>query len=213
VSRRPLVIIGAGGHGRELLDILETVPADERPELLGFLSDFPVDDTAVWRRGHEVLGSVDALVDLDADYVLAVGDAAARRSIDAGLQSLGRTMVSLVHPCARCEPGAVAGPGLVMAAGAHLGSGAVVGRGVHLNTNAVVRGRARLGDHVTVSPGAVVEPGAVVASGVFIGAGALIATGAAVGEEATVGAGAVVVVEVLPHGVAIGSPATARPRG
>ena len=94
-----LVIIGAGGHGRELLDIVEAMNA-VRPtfEFVGFLDDGPGPWDRVQRRGASVLGPVDRLADLDAHYAIGIGPPEARRRIDAIATGSGSEAATLVHP-------------------------------------------------------------------------------------------------------------------
>ncbi|MGF7233816.1 MAG: UDP-glucose 4-epimerase, partial [Frankia sp.] len=75
-----LVIIGAGGHGRELLDVVEAVNA-VRPayRFLGFLDDGAPDRIPLARRGARVLGGSALLGELDALYLIGVSDPGARR--------------------------------------------------------------------------------------------------------------------------------------
>jgi sugar O-acyltransferase (sialic acid O-acetyltransferase NeuD family) len=205
----PVVIVGAGGHGRELLDILEALPDQGGYEVLGFVSEPRDDVDLLERRGYRVLGPVGEQRHLAEHFVLAVGLSATRQAVAAQLS--GRP-VALAHPAASPAPDVweAAGPGLVMAAGSHIAAGAVVGEHVHLNTNADVGPDAVLGSFVTISPGASVGPGARLDDGVFVGVGAVIGPGVTVGASCVVGAGAVVDEDAPPGVRMLGVPA--RPR-
>jgi sugar O-acyltransferase (sialic acid O-acetyltransferase NeuD family) len=205
-----VVLLGAGGHGREVLDIIEAQAAagsGETVRVLGFLSDYPVDEEPLDRRGQRVLGEIALLADLDADYILAIGNGVARAAVDERVRHLGRRSLSARHPDAVHAATARSGDGLVMAAGSSLGGRAVVGARVHLNTNAAVAADTRLGNDVTVSPGAVIGRGAEVGDGVFVGAGALVAEGVRVGPDTMIGAGAIVTTDVGGSATMVGSPA------
>ena len=98
--------------------------------------------------------------------------------------------------------------GNVIFPGARLGHDVVLGSHVHVGLNAVVAHGARLGDFVTVCPGAVISGEAVVGAGAFIGAGAIVSHGGIrVGCDATVGAGAVVIRDVPDGATVVGNPA------
>lgn len=205
---RRVVLIGAGGHGRELLDLLEEGNRSGVGwDILGFLSDHPVAEEPITRRGYRVLGPVAGLADLEADHLLAIGDGRVRRAVDTRLPVTGSRPVSVVHPRGSRASDSAAGEGLVVAAGARVEAGSVIGRHVHLNTNATVMAGARVGDYVTVSPGAVVASDAVVGAGAFVGVGALIAEGAVVAPDTMVGAGAVVYRDGGPGSPLVGNPA------
>ncbi len=204
----PLVLVGAGGHGRELLDIVEAINASvARWQILGFVSDHAVDDAAIGRRGLAVLGPVSLLDELEASYVLAIGDGRVRRSVEACIDGATHRPVTLVHPAGTVAPSADPGEGLVVAAGASVGADARLGRHVHLNANATVAAGAEVGDYVTVSPGALVSGDATVGKGAFIGIGASVLEGAVVAPEAMVGAGAVVQGPMPPSRPLVGNPA------
>lgn len=205
----PLVIVGAGGHGREVLDIVEAFPDQAGYQVLGFVSDPRDDGDLLERRGYRILGPVERQPDLAEHFVLAVGSGPTRRSVAARLAGIP---VSLVHPAASVarETRDAAGPGLVVAAGAVMAGGVAVGSHVHVNTNAVVGEGVVLGGFVTISPGAVVEPGARLGADCLVGAGARVRGDVQVGDRCVVGAGAVVAADAPADSRLVGVPAHRR---
>ena len=204
---RPLVVVGAGGHGREVLDIVAAVNAAAEAagapvpwSLLGVVDDDPADPSLLERRGDRLLGPVTALADLDADHVVAIGDGEVRRRLDERIQAWGGRAAVLVHPSATVGADVHLGPGVVLAAGAVVTTNVVIGRHSHVNVGAVVSHDVRVGDHVTISPMAAVNGAAHLGDGAFLGTGAIVTPGRVIGERAVVGAGAVVVGDV-PAGV------------
>ena len=211
---RRLVIIGAGGHGRETLDVVDALNA-VRPsfEVVGFVATGDP-SPEVERRGIPFLGGPDVLagVPADIDAVIAIGDGAVRRRIDAALLAEGRRSAVLVHPLASVASDNRLGPGVVMAAGARVTTNVTLGRHVHLNVNAVASHDVVVGDYATLSPGVLLNGGTVVGAGAFLGTGAIVVPGCRVGADAVVGAGAVVVDDVAPGVTVVGVPARpARP--
>lgn len=98
--------------------------------------------------------------------------------------------------------------GTVVFPGVRLGHDTVLGSHVHVGFNAVVAHGARLGDFVTVCPGAVISGEAQIAAGAFIGAGAVVSHGGIrIGCDAIVGAGAVVIRDVPDGATVVGNPA------
>src|ERR1035437_9820606 len=129
---RPLVIIGAGGFGREVLDIVEALGGGAY-EFLGFLDDGTPDERLLAARAGRHLGPPSSLVDIDADYVVAVATPDARRRIDAFANGLGRVAPVLVHPSATLGSLVTLGPGTVVCAHASLTTNISVGRHRHTN--------------------------------------------------------------------------------
>jgi sugar O-acyltransferase (sialic acid O-acetyltransferase NeuD family) len=204
-----LVIVGAGGHGREVLDIVEAVNA-VRPawRFLGFLDDGTPDADRLARRGAVHLGDTAMLRDLDADYVVGIGDGDTRRRVAEAAGD--RAAAVLVHPLASCGADVELAPGVMVAAGARITTNVRIGRHTHVNCNALVSHDCRLGEFVTLSPGVLVNGTVTLDDGVLLGTGAIVTPGRTVGRGTWVGAGAVVV-DDLPAGVvATGVPARVR---
>ena len=199
-----VVIVGAGGHGREVLDVLE---ACGEP-FAGFVDDGQPDLVPLERRGLRLLGGLDALADHDGTVVLGVGDGSTRRRLAAALSV--RWAAPLVHPRASLGSDVELAAGTVVAAGARLTTHIAVGAHGYVGPNATVGHDAVLGAFVTVLPGATVSGAVRLGDGVTIGTGANVRQGIAVGEGAVVGAGAVVVTDVAPGATVVGVPA--RPR-
>jgi len=88
-----LVIVGAGGFGREVLDVVDAINASGGAiEFLGFLDDGPVNKDLLEVRGATVLGGSDRIGALDCAYVVGVVDPSVRRRIDGPF--LGRAIAS-----------------------------------------------------------------------------------------------------------------------
>src|SRR4051812_42414779 len=119
-----LVIVGAGGFGREVADVVDAINSSalgaDRLELLGFVDDGQPDLGLIKRRGVTYLGAVAVLQEmtLDVEYVIAIGDGAARKRIDETLRAQGRRAASLVHPGSIVGFDVRIGPGVLICAGA-----------------------------------------------------------------------------------------------
>lgn len=206
-SEMPLVIIGAGGHGREALDVLESAHPSSRHRFLGFLDDVEPDREILARRNAVWLGVVSRVTELDAEYLIGIGSGDVRCHIDGKLLRAGRSSATLVHPAATIASDVEIGPGSIITAGASLTTNIRAGRHFHVNLNATIAHDCLIGDYVTVSPGATISGNVVLEHRVSIGTGANVIPGVRVGEGAIVGAGAVVVRDVEPGDTVVGVPA------
>lgn len=209
-----VVVVGAGGFGRETLDVAEAVDSAVGPPaapVIGVVDDAPspVNLQRLAARGVPYLGTVqDWLGRGDgANFVVAVGDPRVRGALARRLQNAGRRPVSLVHPQAVLGSRVTLGPGAVVCAGAIVSTNVTLGAHVHVNPGAVLGHDTVLGDCVSVNPRAVVSGECRVEAGALLGAGSVVLQGLMVGAGAVVGAAACVVRDVPPAAVVKGVPA------
>lgn len=202
------VIIGAGGHGRVVLDIM--LRAGEH-EVIGFIDSNPA---LAGRRvdGRRVLGGLDALPGLRASdevdgAVVAIGDNGIRREFADKAEAAGLTLVNAIHPSANLAHNVTLGRNLVIAAGALVCAHCHVGDSVILNTGSIVDHESMIGPGAHICPGARLAGRVTVDSGAFVGIGATVIQNIRIGYDAVVGAGAVVIRDVLPLSTVVGVPA------
>lgn len=206
-----VVIIGAGGFGRETLDVLRAQDkvgeAAVLQRFLGFLDDGTPDTALLARLGAAHLGPVEHLSQLPgARYLIGVGDPKARQMLDERATALGAEATSAIHRSASYSD-VEFGPGAVVTAGVRLTNNIRVGRHVHLNLNCTVGHDAVLGDYVTVNPLASISGNVTIGDRVNVGTGANIIQNVTVGDDAVIGAGAVVLKDVPAGATVVGVPA------
>lgn len=204
----PIVIIGAGGHGREVLDVVEARNLEEGTwDFVGFIDDGHPDRSLLERRQAAWLGGLDVLSGQHGTYVIGIGDGRARQRIDAAASSVGLKPATLVHPVASIGADVRLGSGTIVTAGVRVTTNIRTGRHVHLNLNSTITHDCVLEDYVTVNPGANISGNVVLQEGVTIGTGAAVVQGITIGAHANVGAGAVVINDVEPGATVVGVPA------
>ncbi len=202
------VVIGAGGHGKVVLDILR---AGGRYRPVGFVDADP-DLAGTTVGGLPVFGAVHLLNRLTVQHRLAaavvgIGDNRARAGYAAAVDEAGLSLVAAVHPSAVVAESATVGRGVVVAAGAVVCAEAVVGDLSIVNTAATVDHECHLGSAVHVCPGAHLAGRVRVGDRALIGLGANVIQCRRVGDGAVVGAGAVVVRDVPAYTTVVGVPA------
>ena len=155
---RELVIVGAGGHGRETLDIVEAINAVKPTwAFAGFVDDGEIIADRLERRDASLPGTTEILADTDLHYVVGIGSPAVRAKLDEQLTAWGRIAATLIHPAATVASDNRIGDGVLLAAGARVTTNVTLGRHVHLNVNAVVSHDCVVGDYTTLSPGSLVN--------------------------------------------------------
>jgi sugar O-acyltransferase (sialic acid O-acetyltransferase NeuD family) len=202
-----VLIVGAGGHGKVVLDILR---AADLYEPAGFIDADPA-LAGTSSGGIKVLGAMNLLPKLHRQgikaAIVAIGDARARRHCAALLRELGIELVNAVHPTAFVSPTAVLGQGVVVAAQAAVSTESRVDDLAIINTSAVVDHECHIGEAAHVCPGAHLAGRVSVGRDSFIGLGANVIQCLKIGEGATVGAGAVVREDVPAFSTVVGVPA------
>jgi len=207
-----VLVIGAGGHGQVVADILLAMRAagDADVNPVGFLDGNPNLQGRVF-LGLPVLGQDQDLNAVPHDAVIvAIGDNARRRRLYEHLLRAGEVFANAVHPSAVLAPGVILEPGCMVCARAVVNTGAVILADTILNTGCVVEHHNRVGPHAHVAPGAVLGGECVVGEDALVGIGATILPRVRLGDGCVVGAGAVAVRDVAPGTTVVGVPA--RPR-
>lgn len=204
---RPLVIVGCGGFGREVRDIVSDLNAREPTwEFLGYLDDSPtpVNIDLLQRQGDRVLGGIDAYDDLppDVSYVIGIGNGPVRRAIDRRMTAAGRTPATLIHPSVTHGFDVTFGPGSIVCAGVRLTTNIRLGRHVILNLNVTVGHDSVLGDYVTINPLTAVSGWVTIGEASLMGTHSAVLQQLTIGADSTVGSGACAVRDV-PAGVIV----------
>ncbi|KRQ87434.1 putative acetyltransferase EpsM [Caloramator mitchellensis] len=203
-----IVIVGAGGHGRVILDILLAMKKNCQLNILGFIDDASFGEVL----GYKILGKVEDLKDLKAEYgeifaVPAIGDNFTRERVVKRLESLGINLFTAIHPTAVIGGNVTIEDGTVVMACAVINNSARIGKAVIINTSAVVEHDNVLGDYVHISPGAHLAGNVAIGDYSHVGTGANIIPGINIGKNVTVGAGSTVIRDVEDNAVAVGVPA------
>lgn len=210
---QPLAIFGAGGHAKEVAELVRDLNAVvPQWDLRGLLADAGA--VAHYPAALPVLGDAQWLVQHpDTWVVVAVGDPAKRRAIVQRLRSLvpGVRFATLVHPRAWVASSVKLGEGSLVFAGCLLNVDVTVGVHASLNLACTLSHDCELGDFVSLGPGVHLAGGACVGSGCDVGVGVSVRPMTRVGEGCTLGAGAAVVKDLPAGCVAVGVPA--RPVG
>ena len=201
---KKLVIIGAGGHARVLIELFRAMGGFE---LVGVVAHTAPKDPL----GLPLLGDESRLKRLRAEGVesafVAVGDNMARARLGAWLEKLGYGLPVAIHPSAFVAPSARVSPGAVVMARAVLGTDAVLEGLAILNTGAIADHDVVLEEASHAGPGSVLAGHARLGARALLGAGSAVRPGVSIGPDAVVGAGAAVVEDVPLAATVAGVPA------
>jgi len=204
-----IVVIGAGGHAKVIIDILEQAGTFQLQGLLD--SQLPVGTRVL---DYEVLGNDRDLPRLMeqaqvAGAVVAIGDNFLRGKIVAELRQLVPVLAfpPAIHPAATIARSAVIDAGTVVMAGAVVNSNTTVGEFCILNTNCSVDHDCMLGNYASLAPGSCVGGTVQIGEMSAICLGAKVIQRVKIGAHTVVGAGATVLSDLPANVVAYGTPA------
>ena len=204
-----MIIVGAGGHGRVVLDILRQAN-ENKP--VGFLDN----NTELHGRridGLPVLGSIEELPELRKRGItgatIAIGDNGTRRAVGDTIEQNEFKLISAIHPSAQLATTVSLGKGVVIAAGSLVCAHCQIGDYTILNTGCIVDHESMIGTAAHICPGVRLAGHVTVEAGAHVGIGATVTQNIRVGFESIIGAGAVVIRDVAPMTTVVGVPARA----
>ncbi|WP_409483693.1 NeuD/PglB/VioB family sugar acetyltransferase [Arsenicicoccus dermatophilus] len=203
MSARGVVVVGAGGFGRETLDVLIA----QGRTVIGVVDDAPSERNRQRLADRHLphLGTLDAWlesVDASTEYVVGIGDGAIRERLAARLDAAGHRAATAIHPDTTIGSRVTIGPGTVILAGARLTTNITLHEHVHLNPNVAIGHDSELGPCTSANPAAVVAGEVRVGARVLLGTGSHVLQGLSVGDDTVVGACALVTKDV-PSGVVV----------
>lgn len=211
IKFRELLLVGAGGFGREAAEAVRAVNA-ARPtwDLLGFLDDDATKHGTLI-GGVCVLDEVAAFEQYpNAQLVLCPvrpDNYVARRLLADRLGLEDERYATIVHPTATVGTTCELGAGSVLLAHVDLTADVVVGRHVIAMPQVILTHNVRVDDYATLAAGVRVGGGCHIGRGAYIGAAACVREALAVGESAMVGMGSVVVRDIPAERLWSGTPA------
>jgi sugar O-acyltransferase (sialic acid O-acetyltransferase NeuD family) len=205
---RHLLIIGAGGSGREVAWLARDVHGDTLEMTFAVEPEYLIADTI---EDIPVV-AMDAMPPDATHFVVAIGDLVERRRIAIKCEACGLSPATLVHPGVPHSERVVVGAGSIICAGTILTTNVRIGRHVHINIGCTISHDVTLGDFTTLSPGVHLSGHVHAEEDVFFGTGANVINGIAgrplvLGRGAVVAAGACVTKPVEAGAMVAGVPA------
>ena len=192
-----VIIIGAGGHAKALIDCIEEENKYE-------ISSIVDDDPKVTKIFNHSVSVRDEINFADRKCIVAIGNCQTRREIISHLNS---EFFTSVHPRATVSKYSKIGIGSQIFAGVVINSGAKIGDHCIINTGAIIDHDCVVGDFVNISPNVSLAGGAKIGSSTNIGIGAVVIQTVSIGSNVIIGAGSVVISDIPDNCTALGTPA------
>lgn len=209
---RKVLIIGAGGYGRELLQWIKDINAIKTTwEIAGFL-DNDLNALDGVECDFSVIGRVtDWQPKENEDFALALGSPATKEKVAVMMKERGAHFPPIIHPTATLTPFSHYGEALVMFPYSKLSVNSTVGDFVTILSSGIGHD-VYVGDYSTVSGMCSILRNVTIGKRVFVAAGVSVAQDVRVGDDAYLGLGSVVLKDV-PNGMkTFGNPARCVPK-
>lgn len=190
MSGNRLLLVGAGGHARACIDVIE----EEGSYTIGGLIGLPK-EVGGSVLGYPVIGHDADLASLLTQFpnaLIVVGQIKSpdmRMRLFDAVHGSGCSLPAIVSPFAHVSRHAMLGAGTIVMHGAIVNAGARVGRNCIVNSLALVEHDAVVEDHCHISTSAAVNSGVRVASGTFVGSNASVRQSVNIGERCVIGMG------------------------
>ena len=201
---RRILVVGAGGFGREVVLWARDAWPTAASMMAGFLA---ADAVGTDECPLPILASPDDFQPSPADgLLLAIGIPAVRRRVAESLLARGGRFLTLIHPTAIVAPSASIGPGSILCPYAIASASTSLGRFTLLNYHDSLGHDASTGDFSVLSPYATLGGGAHVGADVFMGLHASVAPGKSVGASSKVSANSACLADVPAGSIVFGVP-------
>lgn len=208
---KDLIIIGAGGFGREVLEIaldIQEQKSENQWRVKGFITDIPGDFYEKDTLGYEIIDNIsDHKISKNAVYAFAIADIPFKIKTTEQFIRNGAEFINLIHPSAvigrtvKMGVGNIISPRVTMTANINLGNFIRVGGGTSIGHD------VKIGDYSSISGTCGINGYVELGQGVFLGSHATICPHAKIGAYASVGAGTIVLRRVKAETKVFGNPA------
>lgn len=193
-----MILLGASGHAKVILDTLSSLQV----EVGGVYDD---DQSKVSFKGHSILGPISSFSNSESQCIISIGDNEIRRRIARSGADL--TYGKVIHPEARISKNVSIDIGTVVMSGVVINTDTEIGAHCIINTSCSIDHDCLIASFAHISPNATLAGNVSVGEGAHIGAGAVVIPGVRIGKWSKVGAGAVVIRDVADFETVVGNPA------
>ncbi len=190
MNKPRLILIGAGGHAKSCIDVIEQHGQYEIAGLVGIEEELHTQ-----QLGYTVIATDNELPEVAKEYQYAfitVGQIKSpdnRRRLYTQAARLGFQLPMIISPTAHVSRHATIGAGTIVMHGAIVNASARVGNNCIINTGARIEHGATVEDHCHISTGAILNGDVYIGAGGFVGSGSVIKEGIVLGKGCIVGMG------------------------
>ena len=202
-----IVIIGASGHSKVIIDILEKLGIWN---IIGYIDSFKKDSSFF---GYPILGTENELLNITREFnivggLIAIGDNLTRFKMVSKIENICPKFkfISAIHPNAILGKAVVIGKGSVIMAGAIVNPDSKIGSHSIINTSSIIEHDSNIGDFSTISPNVAMGGNVNIGNFSTIGIGATLKHGITIEDDVIIGAKSLVLNNIKKNNLAYGIP-------
>jgi acetyltransferase EpsM len=192
-----MVLFGASGHGKVIIDILELNGTKE----IKIWDDAPKGTLSGYNVSLPDFNDNDAL----ASVTISIGDNTNRKKVAERFPQQTKFHTA-IHPSATISKTVKVDDGTVIMAGVSINPDTSIGKHGIINTNASIDHDCLIGDYVHISPNVALCGNVTIGEGTHIGAASVVIPGKTIGKWCTIGAGTVIINDVPDYATVVGNP-------
>ena len=207
---KPIVIVGAGGMGRDTQWLIERInesDQQEKYEILGYIDDGIEAGTMI--DDHKILGEIDFLINYKEPLAVtfALGNVKIRRKlVEKCLDNPNLTYPNLIDPSVIMSKRIMLGQGNIICTSVIMTTNIWIGDFNLICNRSIVGHDDRIGNYNTLYPGVLLSGDVRIDTLTEIGTGSQIVQGLRITDEVIAGAGSTIIRNIEIPGTYVGSP-------
>lgn len=186
--KKEIIIIGAGGHAKSCIDIINQDKAYSIKGIIGLESELGLNIL-----DYDIIGEEKDLEKLFLtckNAFIAIGQiktAKKRKKLYDYLYAIGFKLPAIISPRSYVSSNSKIGQGSIIMHGATVNAGASIGNNCIINTNAIIEHDAVIQNHCHISTGSIINGASTIGEGTFIGSGTIVNNNINIGKESLIG--------------------------
>jgi len=201
-----IIIVGAGGFGREVYHWAKDSFSKYQYKIKGFLDDNPkiLDN---YNKDIGIIGDLDGYeIEKQDRFVFAIGDIDVKKPLVTRLKKKGAKFLTLIHPTAIVANTAKIGQGVIICPFVIVTDNAQLGDFVMMNIYSSCGHDVKVGNYCILSPYATLNGFVVLENEVFLGTHTTVIPYKKIGHKSKISANSVVMRDVPANKIVFGVP-------
>ncbi len=205
--KKPIILIGGGGHCISCIDVVEQT---ELFEIIGIL-DIP-EKVGSKVLDYPVIGTdddIEKFTEKCRDFLITVGQIKSsnvRQKLSDKVKTAGGNLPVIISPNAYVSKHAASDEGTIIMHHVLVNAGSKIGKGCIINSKALIEHEASIGDYCHISTAACINGQVNIGSNSFIGSNTVVGNNISIAENTLVAAGSQILKNITTPGVYIGNP-------